>query len=408
MHPNRPRVRYAIYTRQSAAPEGTLSSCEVQFEACQEFAEARSGSAWEWVGSRFDDLGESGANTQRPAFQEFIEQVQAGVIQKIITYRLDRLTRNLQDSLEILKICRQNDVELLIVTAPDLGAAATDKFLINILATFAEFEREIIGSRIADKREFLKKQGRRIAGVVPFGFETDADKQLISNHEEAQKVETFFQLAADGMLPRGISEKANDLGWKTRATDSKSGQKRGGNAWRPRQILSLLRNPVYVGLFSDKDDVRKGRHRPLVSAELFQRVQVQIDARCPERRTRHSDPYGWPLRGKLLCSQCGRIMSSHYSQRGNIRYPHIDVEVMLAVALPAKVLLFRLIKSKGQWSIQSTASTSRITKTCRPVPIISWSVLVSSGRCSIRISSDTSFPRSLSVFSSTRRIRICR
>lgn len=162
--------------------------------------------------------------------------------------------------MEILRTFRQFNVELLIVTSPDLGSSASDTFMLNLLASFAEFERDMIRSRLADARNAMKRRGMRLAGAVPCGYDADPyTKQLVVNYSEARKVEAIFQLAADGALPTDIAKTINESEWVTkRYVTKRTGNVRGGNKWTPRQVLGLLSNPVYIGLFRDGDGVRRG------------------------------------------------------------------------------------------------------------------------------------------------------
>jgi len=319
-------IHYAIYTRQSASDTGkVLSSCDAQFTICRDFVLAQATNRWQWVGERFDDIGSSGATKDRPALQRLLELVNARKIDKVAIYRLDRLSRSLRDSLDILDAFKRASVELLIYATPEIGSAATNSFLLNIMAMFAEFEREIIQSRLNDTRAALKKRGRRLAGKIPYGYDADSlTKQLIINPDEAQRVKAIFQMAADDMLPRHIASKANDQGWRTKRHIAKrSGNVSGGGLWTPRQVLDVLANPVYLGLFADGENTRFGIHEPIISQELFDRAREQVEARRPGgKRNRNKDTMLWPLRGKIPCPNCGRIMSTHTSRRGPVVYRH--------------------------------------------------------------------------------------
>jgi len=267
-------------------------------------------------------VGRTGTDTERPALQRLMHLVNEGAVDKVAVYRLDRLSRSLRDSLDILDVFREAGVELLIVTAPDLGSAATDRFLLNIMATFAEFEREMISSRLEDARERLKRRGRRIAGTVPYGYDADPEtKQLVVNPREARRVEAIFQMAADGMPPSQIAEAVNENGWRTKLFVAKrSGKERGGNPWTPRQVLALLNNPVYIGLFRDGDSFRLGGHQPLASRELWDLAHQHIDDRRTSSNPKRREAPFWPLRGKVTCPQCGRTMSPHAAYNGNVIY----------------------------------------------------------------------------------------
>ena len=323
-----PPLRYAIYTRQSTADAGkVLSSCDAQFSMCEEFMRCY-GSSAVWIGERLDDVGQSGGNTERPALNRLLTLVCEQQIDQLVIYRLDRLTRSVRDSVRIFEKLRESNVKLVIVTAPEIGEAATDRFLLNLMTSFAEFERDMIGSRIAETRAYLRQHGRRLAGKLPYGYDADPlTHQLVINSNEAPNVEAMFKMAAEGTLPRGIAAVANARGWRTkRYITHRTGRESGGGLWTPRQVLTLLANAVYMGRFSHEGGTRPGTHPAIVSEELFERVRHQVAARRKLRKNKKASntrqPMFWSLRGKVLCPECSRTMSTHITQKGNIRFRH--------------------------------------------------------------------------------------
>lgn len=177
--PRRP-VRCAIYTRQSVGSSDALSSCEVQYEACRLYLQSQLVHGWTLRTERFDDDGYSGATIDRPALNLLLALVRRGQIDRILIHRLDRLSRNVRDCSTLLDELRRLEVALVVVTTPELGDSAQDNFMLNILASFAEFEREMIATRIAESRERLKARHLRIAGGVPFGYDSNRrTRQLV-------------------------------------------------------------------------------------------------------------------------------------------------------------------------------------------------------------------------------------
>jgi DNA invertase Pin-like site-specific DNA recombinase len=159
-----------IYTRQSVRSEGDLTSCEVQREMCLRFAKAR---GLRVSGERFDDEGISGATLERPALQRLLSAVRSGAAGAVVVHRLDRLSRRVRDSAALLEEFKAHNARLFIAAMPELADGAVDTLMLNILSAFAEFERDIIASRIRDTRAGLVARGRRIAGVTPFGYTGD-------------------------------------------------------------------------------------------------------------------------------------------------------------------------------------------------------------------------------------------
>lgn len=309
--PARTPIRCAIYTRQSVESQTDLSSCQVQFDLCSAYVQSQRSRGYVVVEERFDDEGYSGTSLDRPALHRLLSVIRSGGIEQLVIHRLDRLSRNLRHFVTLFEELREHDVTLEIVTAQGLGEAALDKLMLSILASFAEFERDLAASRIAEARAHLKAHGRRIAGAVPFGYEADRHtKQLIVCDEEAQAVVRMFHWAETGVTPSVIAGYANALGWITA----------GGNPWTARQVLAMLDNHVYAGLVMCGSRLREGCHSGLIDRELYDRVQNAIAGRRTgvHRRQRSGTGITWILRGLLRCGGCGRLMSTHTVRSGSV------------------------------------------------------------------------------------------
>ena len=311
----------AIYTRQSRTSPGEFSSCEAQWAACMCFVTAHHGNGWVWNGKRYDDEGESGETLDRPGLQRLLADVRAGEIDRIVVHRLDRLSRRVVDCLPLLEELKNRRIPLSIVTQPDLECTAEHTFLLNIMASFAEFEHEMIRSRLAAARAAHKRRGRRVAGVVPYGYTADPrTKQLVVVPDEASRVQKIFRMALEGVIPREIAKTANESGWRTKQRISKSGEVTEGGLWTPQQILATLANPVYAGLIRDGAAARRGAHEAIVFEELFNQVATQVASRRTRPPGRSRSTIFRPLRGLLKCGQCGRLMSPSISGCRNLRY----------------------------------------------------------------------------------------
>ena len=166
-------VRCAIYTRQSVSSSDGLSSCEVQHEACFLYLQSQFEHGWTLLQERFDDNGYSGASLDRPGLNRLPGAVRRGGVDQIRIHRLDRLSRSVRHCVTLLDEFRRLGVGLVVVTAPEPGHSAQDNFMLNIMASFAEFERELIAARIADSRDRLKERHRCFAGGIPFGYDSD-------------------------------------------------------------------------------------------------------------------------------------------------------------------------------------------------------------------------------------------
>ena len=193
------RGRCAVYTRQSAETGSDFTSCDVQREICVAFGEAKS---FEVLDERFDDHARPGSNLDRPAFQRLLTLVRGGELRAVVVHRLDRLSRRVADCASLMAEFKDLGVRLLVAAAPELADSASDTLLLNLMSCFAEFEREMIVSRIAEKRASLIARKRRIAGRTPFGYSADQAKQLVPVPEEATIVRELFEFVSAGMLQK--------------------------------------------------------------------------------------------------------------------------------------------------------------------------------------------------------------
>lgn len=317
------QCRCAVYTRQSRESNSDYSSCDAQYDACLHFILAHASQGWTPVDRRYDDEGYSGEREYRPGLNRLKFDINAGLIDRVVVQRLDRLSRKVMHCTTLLDLFRQQGIAILIVTTPELGTSASDGLLLNLFSVFAEFERDLIRERLSETRTALKNRGRRVAGAIPFGYTTDpVSKQLLPDRSEARRVKAMFERAAKGETPRQIAAHANRRGWRTKSIRFRAtGKTNRGQHWTARQILSTLSNPVYLGLIRHGNRTRDGVNQPFVIPELFQQVAQQISDRRTQVKPRRREPsFPWPLGGLLFCGQCGRLMSPSVSGYRNLQY----------------------------------------------------------------------------------------
>jgi site-specific DNA recombinase len=307
-------VRCAVYARQSVVPrpgDAELSSCSLQREACLRFIDERREQGWVPLAERFEDEGESGASLERPGLRRLVAAVHRGEVDRVVVYRIDRLSRNVAQWAELTELFEAHGASLGVVCGALLREGGPMARLQgSMLACFAELERTMTRERIADTRTALRARGLRSAGRVPFGY-TAERKQLVIHTDEALVVREIFVLAARGVLPAQI---ALDLNARPLAA-------RGGKPgeWQARTILRLLRNPVYLGKLPDGSP---GAHPALIEPDLAAKAIASIDerrTRQPAARPGHGRRDPFLLRGLLICSRCGRAMTT--SSSGKIHWP---------------------------------------------------------------------------------------
>lgn len=278
---------------------------------CRAFVQSQKGLGRVPLDWRFDDDGYSGATLDRPALQGLLKLIRCGAVDRVVVHRLDRLSRSLRDFVSLAQEFRANKVGLNVVAAPTLGVTALDNLMLSVLASFAEFEREMTATRIAEARAYLKSKGRRVAGAVPFGYTADPrTKQLIVVPDEAEIVSTMFRWAAAKVRPSTIASYANVMGWRTRT----------GNPWTARQVLFTLTNCVYAGLVVDGFGFRDGCHEALIERSVYQDVQNIFALRRTRTPGRAIEHLPWLLLGLAYCGKCQRLLSTHTRRRGSLLY----------------------------------------------------------------------------------------
>lgn len=305
--------RCAVYTRASLHSKSVYSSCEAQRFICADFIGEHRLHGWSLVETPYEDDGESGESLERPALQRLIADIENKSIDRVVIYRVDRLTRRLRDLHTLLKLFDSHGVSFSVVTDFNYGDDAMGRLMLNVVGAAAEFEHDMIKERLADARAYLKSKERRVAGRVPFGYQANpVTRQLEIVDLEAEIIQQFFEFAAAGQTPRQIAVFANEAGLNRKSTTGRLSD------WTERQVLKILSNPTYVGFIHHGDSVLPGCHEAVVSPELFNQARAQIQSR---KSSTQKEDYGkrkMPLRGVLYCGRCERAMgtdTSHYKNR---------------------------------------------------------------------------------------------
>jgi|CXWL01.1.fsa_nt_gi site-specific DNA recombinase len=303
-------VRCAIYTRQSVArPSGAdFTSCDAQRDACLALVRAHAPEGWIPIVERFDDAGESGATTDRPALTRLLDQIASGGVDCVVVHRLDRLTRSVADWARLAGAFKRRGTKLVVVAGDlHLGDLAMSDLVLNVLATFAQFEREIIGERLRDARAGLRRRGLRNAGRIPFGYKADPlSHQLVVQPAEAPVVKRMFEMAAACTPPSAIAMWINTQGEDNpRVLD-------GRQPWSPKAVLRVLGNRTYLGRMGHVDDA----HDPIIDEDLFARARAAVDRRRTRQPRQRAQQEGdlFLLRRLLRCIHCDRLMTTSSSR----------------------------------------------------------------------------------------------
>jgi len=336
------RVRCAIYTRKSTEDglEQDFNSLDAQREACEAYVASQKHEGWRALPALYDDGGFSGGTVERPALQRLLADIDARKIDVIVVYKVDRLSRSLADFARLVERFDATDVSFVSVTQQFNTASSMGRLTLNVLLSFAQFEREVTAERIRDKIAASRKKGMWMGGPPPLGYD-NIDKQLVVNAAEADVVRDIFQLYLQLGSVRELRSEIERRGYITKRRVLKDGAPVGGAKFSAGRLYHLLRNPTYVGRVTHKDAVYPGLQDAIVDEETWDAVQAELE----RKRRRHASGGGarYPslLIGKVEDDRGRPLTSSHATKSGR-RYRYYisrpDQGVEDGWRIPAKTL----------------------------------------------------------------------
>ena len=320
------KTRCAIYTRVSTDQglDQEFNSLDAQREASEAYIKSQAHEGWTCLRQTYDDGGYSGGSMARPALQRLLEDVKTRKLDVIVVYKVDRLTRSLADFAKLVELFDAHEVSFVSVTQSFNTTSSMGRLTLNVLLSFAQFEREVTGERIRDKFAASKKKGMWMGGNVPLGYRLK-DRKLIIEQSEAETVRRTFNLYLEvRSLPR-LAARLAELGVVSR-TRRYGDRLIGGQAFRTGALSHLLANRVYVGEVRHHDRVYPGEHEPILSRELFEAVQSQLAGRL-NRKSNVTHKSRALLQGLLFDSKGNRMIPVH-SKKSGLRYPYYQSWVL--------------------------------------------------------------------------------
>jgi site-specific DNA recombinase len=323
--PHPKTIRCAIYTRKSTEEglDQQFNSLDAQREAAEAYIRSQKCEGWEIVYDRYDDGGFSGGNIERPALQRLMEDIQAGKIDCVVVYKVDRLSRSLLDFARVMETFDKFNVSFVSVTQHFNTTHSMGRLTLNILLSFAQFEREIIGERIRDKLAAQCRRGQWTGGYPVLGYDVDRSARtpkLVINPEEAIQVRRIFSLYLELKTLLPVVEELDKRGWRNKLWHSKKGLPKGGRSFDKCSVHALLTNPIYCGKIKHKTDLHQGQHQPIVDEDIFLRVQAQLRENSINRGNRLPTKYGGLLKGLIRCPHCNVAMVHNMTKRNSIVY----------------------------------------------------------------------------------------
>ncbi|MCI5049507.1 MAG: recombinase family protein, partial [Rickettsiales bacterium] len=318
--PKPPKIRCAIYTRKSHEEglDQEFNSLDAQRVAAEAYVQSQMHEGWEALPTHYDDGGYSGGTLERPALQKLLKDIEDGLVDVIVVYKVDRLSRSLSDFAKLVDVFEKHDVSFVSVTQQFNTTNSMGRLTLNILLSFAQFEREVTGERIRDKFAASKKKGIWMGGVLPLGYDVK-DRKLVVNEEEAGLVRLIFEKYLELKSLDAVRDYLNDSGYRLKRWQTEAGKIRGGGVFARNTVRTLLTNPLYLGKIRHKDKVYDGEHEVIITQELWDAVQVRMkqnaNARSPAANRNHDILF----KGKLF-DATGTPYSTTYTKRDSKRY----------------------------------------------------------------------------------------
>jgi DNA invertase Pin-like site-specific DNA recombinase len=311
------RRRCATYTRKSSEEglEQDFNSLDAQREACEAYIQSQAGEGWRPVRMRYDDGGQSGGTLSRPALERLLGDIEAGKIDTVVVYKVDRLTRSLSDFAKIVEIFDANGVSFVSVTQHFNTTTSMGRLTLNMLLSFAQFEREVTGERIRDKIAASKRKGLWMGGLVPLGYEASG-RTLVIHEPEAETVRTVFRLYLERGSVQTVKEEADRLGLRSKVRRGPDGKRRGGRLLSRGYLHQLLRNPLYIGRIRHRGEVHPGQHEAIIDPETWAAVQAKLSSQAPPPAASPRARRPSSLRGKLFDEAGERLTPSHTVKSG--------------------------------------------------------------------------------------------
>ncbi len=316
------KVRCAIYTRKSVEDglQQEFNSLDAQREAGEAYIASQKANGWVCLPEHYDDGGWSGGNMNRPALKRLLADIEAGLIDTVVCYKIDRLSRSLVDFAELQNVFDKYHTSFVSVTQEINTTSSSGRMMLNILMTFAQFEREVITERVKDKIAASKKKGKFCGGVPPFGYKSEKQKLYIIP-EEASTVKLIYEkyLALESV--KDTVCEINRLGLKSREwVAASTGKKHAARKWNITTIYRILSNPVYAGIIKHYDTFYDGEHEAIIPREQWEKVQALMNVNGGGKRTGVYRKQPHAFNGLIRCGHCNCALTPYYTKKKGKKY----------------------------------------------------------------------------------------
>ena len=318
-------VRCAIYTRKSSEDglEQDFNSLDAQRESAESFIASQKHAGWVCIPEKYDDGGFTGGNMERPAVLRLMADIQAGKIDCVVVYKVDRLSRSLMDFARMMSEFEKFKVSFVSVTQQFNTTHSMGRLTLNILLSFAQFERELVSERTRDKIALARQKGRWGGGPPILGYDIESlpgGNRLVVNPREAKTVREIFDLYLECRSVQKTIRRLDELGVKNKSYTTKAGEAKGGSGFEKSTMFKMLTNVTYIGKVRHKTEVYDGLHEAIVDESVFARVGDILRENRVREGKGYSNKHGALLRGLVKCRACGCAMGHHFATDGPKRY----------------------------------------------------------------------------------------
>jgi DNA invertase Pin-like site-specific DNA recombinase len=305
----KPKVRCAVYTRKSTEEglEQEFNSLDAQRESCEAYVASQKAEGWLLLGDRYDDGGFSGGTLERPALKRLLADIEAGRLDVVVVYKIDRLSRSLMDFARLVEVFDRKQVTFVSVTQAFNTTTSMGRLTLNVLLSFAQFEREVIGERIRDKFAASRRKGMWMGGWAPLGYDV-RERKLVVNETEAKLVHSIFARFSRCIPPQILIEQLAQEGSLNKQ----------GKPIDKGYLYRVLNNRVYLGEAVHKGTSYPGEHEPIIETELWDRVHALIKGSPHTKKTRQLGRTPAPLKGLLFGPSGTAMTPSHTRKRGKL------------------------------------------------------------------------------------------
>jgi len=345
----------AIYVRKSSEEglEQEFNSLDAQREACEAYIQSQKAEGWSAIKERYDDGGFSGGNMDRPALKKLMSDIQVGKVNIVVVYKIDRLTRSLMDFAKLVEIFDRHSVTFVSVTQAFSTTTSMGRLTLNVLLSFAQFEREVTGERIRDKVSASKKKGMWMGGMTPFGYDC-VDKKLLINQSDAKVIKLIFEKYVALGSVRRLKEYLDASGICSKLRTSETGKQWGGSKFSRGLLYKLLTNPVYIGRIKHKKVTYDGQHEAVLSQELWDKAQgLMAQQTATDRGSQKSLAVGNLLKGIMLDTE-GNKYSPSFANKGQRQYRYYVSQALLQDRKPPAGIITRLSAPEIEAAVENS------------------------------------------------------